>query len=80
EVDIDGALSVPPVVVGPGSPVVVGSAPSVVEVVAGEQHFCARDVDGAVTCWGADDRGQLGRLPAAVHLELTPLLLPSAAP
>ncbi|MCB9567915.1 MAG: hypothetical protein H6710_12020 [Myxococcales bacterium] len=53
---------------------------AVVEVVAGEEHFCARDVDGAVTCWGADDRGQLGRLPAAVHLELTPLLLPSAAP
>ncbi len=47
-----------------------------VELIAGESHFCARDTNDAVTCWGAEDRGQLGRLPPEVHLELTPLEFP----
>ena len=46
-----------------------------VELVAGETHFCARDTKHAVTCWGAEDHGQLGRLPPEVHLELHPLAL-----
>jgi alpha-tubulin suppressor-like RCC1 family protein len=32
----------------------------VVELVAGGEHTCARDSDGYVWCWGANDRGQLG--------------------
>ncbi len=49
---------------------------AVVELVAGETHFCARDKNHAVTCWGVEDHGQLGRLPPEVHLELTPLEFP----
>jgi len=32
----------------------------VVEVCAGEGHTCARHADRHVSCWGANDRGQLG--------------------
>lgn len=46
---------------------------AVVEVVAGDEHFCARDVAGAVTCWGVERQGQFGRVPRAVSLVPTPL-------
>ncbi len=39
-------------------PVAVGG--TVVELVAGEGHTCARLEEGAVRCWGANDVGQLG--------------------
>lgn len=36
------------------------SPPRVLEVVAGEQHVCARRASGRVLCWGRNHRGQLG--------------------
>jgi alpha-tubulin suppressor-like RCC1 family protein len=46
------------------SPVTVieGDAPivGVVDACAGEGHTCARHADRHVSCWGANDRGQLG--------------------
>lgn len=44
------------------APVVVAFAPDVqiVQVVGGEGHTCVRTQLGAVWCWGAGDRGQLG--------------------
>ena len=41
----------------------------VVELAAGSEHICARHRSGAVTCWGQDTLGQLGRLPGPVALE-----------
>jgi serine/threonine protein kinase/alpha-tubulin suppressor-like RCC1 family protein len=35
-------------------------APAPPSVVAGGTHTCALNAQGAVTCWGGDDRGQLG--------------------
>lgn len=35
--------------------------PCAVELVAGDQHFCARMNDGTVRCWGANGSGVLGR-------------------
>ena len=35
-------------------------APAPPSVVAGGTHTCALNADGAVSCWGGDDRGQLG--------------------
>jgi alpha-tubulin suppressor-like RCC1 family protein len=39
--------------------------PCVVELVAGDAHFCARMKNGAVRCWGANGFGVLGRAPSA---------------
>ena len=38
--------------------------PCAVELVAGEDHFCARMSDGKVRCWGANGAGVLGRAPS----------------
>ncbi|KIG16329.1 BNR repeat domain protein [Enhygromyxa salina] len=43
----------------------------VVELAAGTDHTCARTSAGRVTCWGDDIWGQLGRVPARVHLSPT---------
>ncbi len=42
-------------------PVTCGAGPCATGIVAGDDHFCARMNDGTVRCWGAADRGQLGR-------------------
>lgn len=41
-------------------PAPVSGETMVVEVALGEAHTCARRSDGAVTCWGRGDEGQLG--------------------
>ena len=43
----------------------------VVQLAAGGEHTCARTRTGRVKCWGDDVWGQLGRVPARVHLEPT---------
>jgi alpha-tubulin suppressor-like RCC1 family protein len=50
-------------------------AGALVQIVAGSDHACALAADGAIWCWGAGDRGQLGDggtsghfVPARVHL------------
>jgi hypothetical protein len=53
----------------PAAPVDAGAAPPVLSdatsVGAGARHACARLASGAVACWGANDRGQLGEGSAA---------------
>lgn len=34
------------------------------QVEVGEDHACARRVDGTIACWGANDEGQLGTSPS----------------
>lgn len=41
--------------------VVCDAGPCAVELVAGDNHFCARMADGTVRCWGDDTYGSLGR-------------------
>ncbi len=45
----------------------------VIRLAAGTSHACALDRTGALTCWGDERYGQLGRVPAAVSLQPTPL-------
>ena len=46
----------------------------VVQLAAGSSHACALDRVGTVTCWGSERYAQLGRIPAAVSLQPTPLV------
>ncbi len=41
-------------------PISCSTTPCAVEIVAGENHFCARMSDGTARCWGDDRRGSLG--------------------
>ncbi|MBN9166052.1 MAG: hypothetical protein J0I07_34200 [Myxococcales bacterium] len=41
--------------------VVCKGSPCAKEIVAGDDHFCARMDDGTVRCWGSDAFGALGR-------------------
>ncbi len=45
-------------------PVTCEATPCAVEIVAGDDHFCARLSDGTVRCWGDDSRGQRGIDPS----------------
>eukprot|EP00239_Pterosperma_sp_CCMP1384_P010217 CAMPEP_0197863546 /NCGR_PEP_ID=MMETSP1438-20131217/41070_1 /TAXON_ID=1461541 /ORGANISM="Pterosperma sp., Strain CCMP1384" /LENGTH=536 /DNA_ID=CAMNT_0043481479 /DNA_START=124 /DNA_END=1730 /DNA_ORIENTATION=- len=47
-------------VVRPMPPPEVNLGAPVFQVTCGYQHTCARMVSGAVKCWGANERGQLG--------------------
>lgn len=42
-------------------PVTCAGLPCAVQIVAGDDHFCARMSDGTVRCWGSDNLGALGR-------------------
>ena len=46
-------------------PVVCAVTPCAIELVAGDEHFCARMNDGTVRCWGDDAKGALGNGPRA---------------
>ena len=41
-------------------PVTCEAAPCATQIVAGDEHFCARISDGTVRCWGENGHGQLG--------------------
>lgn len=43
------------------------SMANVAAVAAGSDHACASRVDGSVWCWGANDRGELGRQTSTNH-------------
>ncbi|MCL4826738.1 MAG: hypothetical protein KJZ95_05180 [Caldilinea sp.] len=41
-------------------PTLVEGVNGAVDIAAGEEHICARLVDGQITCWGSNYAGQLG--------------------
>jgi alpha-tubulin suppressor-like RCC1 family protein len=49
-----------------GKPTPVAAVTGAVDVDAGVYHACAVLEGGAVTCWGSDEYGQLGRVQAGV--------------
>ena len=62
--DGDGQLGNGPVLTAdgdvPGAPVVLPAGQTAISVSGGDKHTCAVLADGAVSCWGANDRSQLG--------------------
>lgn len=46
--------------------VTCATEPCAVQLVAGDQHFCARLSDGTVRCWGDNSGGQLGTTATTV--------------
>ena len=62
--DGDGQLGNGPVVTAdgdvPGPPLALPGGQTAISVTGGDKHTCAVLADGAVSCWGANDRFQLG--------------------
>jgi hypothetical protein len=52
---------------------------NVVEVEAGGNHTCARRMDNSVSCWGANDSGQLGLGTMTMPPRLVPGMVPMLA-
>jgi alpha-tubulin suppressor-like RCC1 family protein len=46
--------------IGTSTPRPIADATNVVEIRAGEEHTCARKMDGTLWCWGHNENGQLG--------------------
>jgi hypothetical protein len=59
-------------ILAPSDPIALPSGTTAVSVSAGETHACAVLNTGQITCWGANDHGQLGTG------NTTPLAAPSA--
>ncbi|AKU93934.1 hypothetical protein AKJ09_00598 [Labilithrix luteola] len=59
-------------------PVTCASEPCAVQLVAGDQHFCARLSDGTVRCWGDNSGGQLGTTATTVIAPQTVLNVATA--
>jgi alpha-tubulin suppressor-like RCC1 family protein len=60
--NMNGELGVSPTATpSSAKPVQVPMVSNVLRVSAGYTHTCAVDANGVVTCWGANDSGQLGR-------------------
>ncbi|MCA9515378.1 MAG: hypothetical protein KC635_10575, partial [Myxococcales bacterium] len=57
---------------GSGS-VAVLTLTNAVKVGAGQEHTCALTADGAVYCWGRDDRGQVGNGSSSAANQLAPV-------
>ncbi|MEM1334662.1 MAG: hypothetical protein AAGG08_14515, partial [Actinomycetota bacterium] len=53
----------------PGGAVQLPAGRRAVAIGAGQEHSCALLDDGTVSCWGADDRGQLGDDAALAAIE-----------
>lgn len=61
-------------------PTAVPGLRGVVEIVAGDYHFCARDGAGAVRCWGGNGWNQLGPdTLGEAHTEPVSVALPAPA-
>jgi len=50
------------------------ASPCVTQIVAGDDHFCARISDGTVRCWGDNAKGQLGH-EEAVEADAKPFVV-----
>jgi alpha-tubulin suppressor-like RCC1 family protein len=55
------------------TPVAVSGLPDAAEIVAGQNHSCARKRTGAVVCWGNNDFGQLGSGTMSTWTTRTPV-------
>ena len=45
---------------GRNTPTLVMNVSDVLQIAGGSRHTCVRTTGDAVTCWGRNDRGQLG--------------------
>ncbi|APR78150.1 BNR repeat domain protein [Minicystis rosea] len=62
-------------------PTQVPGVAAAVEVRTGGSHVCARLADDTVTCWGLDDRGQLGSgLVGVADFSMLPVVSPLDSP
>lgn len=52
----------------------------IVEVIAGRDHTCARDLDGVVWCWGETNDGQIGNGVVAMGQQVQPSLVALPGP
>ncbi|MBX3251958.1 MAG: hypothetical protein KF901_32570 [Myxococcales bacterium] len=61
-------------------PVACDASPCATQIVAGNDHFCARMSDGTVRCWGDNAFGVLGTMPEPDFGFPEPVPVPAPAP